>query len=206
MLVNNAGVMPLGSFFETSDRLDHLTMDVNVWGIVHGMRAVIPSMIARGTGHVVNVASMAGKIPIPGMAMYNASKFAAVGVTAAVRREVAGTGVTVSAVLPAAVRTGLSSGVPLGRGLPTVDPEDIARAIVESCRSRRAEIPVPGYLGAWGLIDAVVPERIMSAARGLIGERRALTSIDAEGRKDYAERLARQAAKAAAPSRAESRV
>lgn len=201
VLVNNAGVMPLGSFFDASS-LDRLTMDVNVWGIVHGMRAVLPSMIARGRGHVVNVASMAGKIPIPGMAMYNASKFAAVGVSAAVRREIAGTGVTVSAVLPAAVRTGLSSGVPLGGGLPTVDPEDIARAIVKSCASRRAEIPVPGYLAGWGIVDALVPERIMSAARGIIGERRALTSVDPEGRREYAARLARQAATASRPSSA----
>ncbi len=83
---------------------------INVQGLVHGLRSVLPGMIARGRGHVVNVASMAGKIPLPGMAVYNASKFAAVGLTAAVRREYAATGVSVSAVLPSAVRTELASG------------------------------------------------------------------------------------------------
>ncbi|MGV7904220.1 SDR family NAD(P)-dependent oxidoreductase, partial [Mycobacterium kansasii] len=87
------------------------------------------SMVARGHGHVVNVASMAGMIPIPGMVTYNASKFAALGASLAARREYAGTGVTVSAVLPSAVRTELASGVQLGNGLPTVDPEDVARAV-----------------------------------------------------------------------------
>lgn len=193
VLVNNAGVMPLGDFVSESDAVSRTTLDVNVWGLIHGMRLVLPSMIARGRGHVVNVASMAGKVPIPGMAVYNASKHAAVGLTAAVRREYAGTGVSVSAVLPGAVRTRLSAGVPLGRGLPTVDPEDIAEAVVGSVRSRRAEIPVPGYLTGWDLLDAVTPEPIMSAGRRLIGDNRALTELSSNGRAAYIEAVGEQA-------------
>ncbi|WP_020666741.1 SDR family oxidoreductase [Amycolatopsis nigrescens] len=192
VLVNNAGVMPLGDFLTEADALSRTTMDVNVWGPIHGMRLVLPAMIARGRGHVVNIASMAGKIPLPGMAVYNASKFAAVGLTAAVRREYAGTGVSVSAVLPSAVRTGLASGVPLGGGLPTVDPEDIAAAVLRSCRTRRAEIPVPGYVGAWDLLAALTPEPLMNLGRRLIGDNRALTSIDPAGRADYTQRVAKQ--------------
>ena len=78
------------------------------------MRVVLPAMVERGSGHVVNVASMAGKFPVPGMAVYNASKFAALGLSLAVRAEFAATGVSVSTVLPSAVRTGLASGVPSG--------------------------------------------------------------------------------------------
>jgi NADP-dependent 3-hydroxy acid dehydrogenase YdfG len=192
VLVNNAGVMPLGAFLDEPERLSRWTVDVNLWGLVHGMRLVLPGMIARGRGHVVNVASMAGKVPVPGMAMYNASKFAAVGLSAAVRRELEGTGVTVSAVLPSAVRTGLVAGVPLGHGMPTVEPEDVAAAIVGSVRTRRAEIPVPGYLAGWGVLDAIVPERAMAFARALLRDRRALTSVDAESRREYTDRVARQ--------------
>ncbi|WP_329065326.1 SDR family oxidoreductase [Amycolatopsis sp. NBC_01480] len=192
VLVNNAGVMPLGDFLEEPDELGRTTFDVNVWGLVLGLRLVLPGMIARGRGHVVNVASMAGKIPLPGMAVYNASKFAAVGLTAAVRREYASSGVSVSAVLPSAVRTGLASGVPLGRGLPTVDPEDVARAVVGSCRSRRAEIPVPRYVGGWDLLAALTPEPLMALARTLIGDDRALTSLDPEARSAYTTRVASQ--------------
>ena len=201
VLVNNAGVMPLGAFVDQPDAIARLTLEVNLWGLIHGMRLVLPAMQARGRGHVVNVASMAGKIAIPGMAIYNASKFAAVGLTLAVRREVAPTGVSVSAVLPSAVRTELAAGVPLGGGMPTVDAVDVAAAIVASCRSRKAMIPVPGFLGAWDLIDAIVPERIMAWGRSLIGERRALTSIDHGARDGYATRVAAQAeAYAAAPA------
>ena len=192
VLVNNAGVMPLGDFLEEPDALSRTTVDVNVWGLVHGLRVVLPGMIARGRGHVVNVASMAGKIPLPGMAIYNASKFAAVGLTAAVRREYAATGVSVSAVLPSAVRTALASGVPLGGALPTVDPEDVALAIVDTVRTRRAETAVPRFVGGWDLLDAVTPERVMTFARGLIGDDRALTALDPEARADYTHRVAAQ--------------
>lgn len=193
VLVNNAGVMPLGAFVDEADRTSRLTLEVNVWGLVLGMRLVLPGMVARGRGHVVNVASMAGKIPVAGMAVYNASKFAAVGLSAALRTELSGTGVSVSAVLPSAVRTALASGVPLGRGMPTVDPEDVAEAVVSSCSSRRAEIPVPRLLGGWDLLSALVPEPVMAFGRGFLDDRRALTSIDTEGRRAYAERVARQA-------------
>lgn len=203
VLVNNAGVMPLGSFLDEADGTSRVTLDVNVWGLVLGMRLVAPAMVKRRRGHIVNVASMAGKIPIPGMAVYNASKFAAVGLSAAVRAELAPTGVSVSAVLPSAVRTSLVAGVPLGRGMPTVEPEDVAAAVVVSCTNRKAELPVPRYIGGWDLLAAVVPERLMTFGRAvLLDDRRALTSIDAEGRKDYTERVERQARTKEAPTNA----
>jgi NADP-dependent 3-hydroxy acid dehydrogenase YdfG len=194
VLVNNAGVMPLGGFLDEADALSATTLDVNVWGLIHGMRLVLPAMIERGSGHVVNVASMAGKMAVPGMAVYNASKFGALGLSLAVRNEFAGTGVSVSAVLPSAVRTGLVAGVQLGHGMPTVDPEDVARAIVASVRTRRAEIPVPGYLRLFDLVNALVPEPIFRLGRRLLDDARALTTIDHGARDDYEQRVADQAA------------
>jgi NADP-dependent 3-hydroxy acid dehydrogenase YdfG len=194
VLVNNAGVMPLGGFLDEPDGLSATTLDVNVWGVIHGMRLVLPAMIERGSGHVVNVASMAGKLPVPGMAVYNASKFAARGLSLAVREEIEGTGVSVSTVLPSAVRTELASGVPLGRGMPTVGPEQVARAIVGSVRTRRAEIPVPGYLRLFDLIDVLVPDPLLRLGRRLLDDRRALTGVDPAARRAYEQRVADQAA------------
>jgi short-subunit dehydrogenase len=193
ILINNAGVMPLGDFLSENDAISRTTLDVNVWGLSQGMRAVMPHMIERGRGHVVNVASMAGKLVVPGLAVYNASKFAAVGLSAAVREEYRSTGVSVSAVLPSAVRTRLASGVPLGHGMPTVDADDVARAIVGSVRSRRAEITVPRYLAGWDLVNAAVPEPVMRLGRKLIGDRRALTSVQEEVRAAYEQTIAAQA-------------
>ncbi len=193
VLVNNAGVMPLGDFLSEDDAISRTTLDVNVWGPIHGMRLVLPHMIQRGRGHVVNVASMAGKLVIPGMAVYNASKFAALGLSSAVREEYRTAGVSVTAVLPSAVRTRLASGVPLGRGLPTVEPEAVARAIVRSVDSRRAEITVPGYLAGWDLLDAVVPGALMRLGRKVIGDRRALSSVQHDVRDAYEKTIEAQA-------------
>ncbi|HET9874379.1 MAG TPA: SDR family oxidoreductase [Mycobacterium sp.] len=193
ILVNNAGIMPLGDFLDEDDSVSRTTLDVNVWGLIHGMRLALPHMIDHGAGHIVNVASMAGKLPIPGMAVYNASKFAAVGLSAAVREEYAATGISVTAILPSAVRTRLSSGVAIGRFIPTVDPEDVARAIVASVTSRRAEIAVPRYLSASGLVDAVLPERLMRLARKMIDDRCALTKVDHGERAGYEQAIQTQA-------------
>ncbi|MGO4446110.1 SDR family oxidoreductase [Mycobacterium sp. 2YAF39] len=194
VLVNNAGVMPVGDFLSEDDAISRTTLDVNVWGLIHGMRTVMPHMIERGRGHVVNVASMAGKLVVPGLAVYNASKFAAVGLSAAVREEYRNSGVSVSTVLPSAVRTRLASGVPLGHGMPTVDADDVARAIVGSIRRRRAEITVPRYLSGWDLVNAAAPEPVMRLGRRLIGDRRALTSVQHDVRSAYEESIASQAA------------
>jgi short-subunit dehydrogenase len=150
---------------------------------------VLPGKIARGNGHVVNIASMAGKIPFPGMAVYNASKYAAVGLSAAVRLELHGTWVSVSAVLPSAVRTSLSSGVRLGGALPTVDPSEVAAAVLRTCRTRRAETTVPGLLAGWGLLDGLVPEPLMAWGRRLAGDDRGL-AVDSTARAAYEGRVA----------------
>ncbi|QZA09279.1 SDR family oxidoreductase [Mycolicibacter heraklionensis] len=193
VLVNNAGVMPLGAFEAETEQVRDLILDVNVRGVLNGMQAVLPGMARRGRGHVVNVASMAGMIPVPGMLTYNASKFAALGASLSARREYAGTGVAVSAVLPSAVRTELTSGAPLGGGMPTVDPEDVAAAILAVLRSRAARRSVPRWVAPAWSTTAFVPEWLQSLARRLLDDRRALTSIDTAARSAYIERVDRQA-------------
>ena len=113
VLVNNAGIMPVGRFLDERDDTAAAIFAVNVHGPILGMKLVLPGMIERRRGHVVNVASYAGKFEIPGLATYCASKHAVVGLTGTVNRELAGTGVTLTAVLPAAVDTELSSGIPM---------------------------------------------------------------------------------------------
>lgn len=193
VLVNNAGVMPLGAFEAETEQVRDLILDVNVRGVLNGMQAVLPGMARRGRGHVVNVASMAGMIPVPGMLTYNASKFAALGASLSARREYAGTGVAVSAVLPSAVRTELTAGAPLGAGMPTVDPEDVAAAILAVLRSRAARRSVPRWVAPAWSTTAFVPEWLQSLARRLLDDRRALTSIDTAARSAYIERVDRQA-------------
>jgi short-subunit dehydrogenase len=191
VLVNNAGIMPNGAFLEQEDRIDRLTMDVNVFGVINGMKIVLPGMVERGHGHVVNVASLAGKFPIKGLAVYNASKYAVVGLTAATRLDHEGTGVSISAVLPSAVRTELSSGIDYGF-LPAVDPEDIAAAVVGSVRSRAAETAVPGYVGAVSNLSTLVPEPLMRIARHALHDDAAISRVDGSVRQGYLDRTLKQ--------------
>jgi NAD(P)-dependent dehydrogenase (short-subunit alcohol dehydrogenase family) len=187
VLVNNAGVMPNGGFLELDDRIHRMTIEVNVFGVIHGMRLALPGMLERGRGHIVNVASLAGKFPVPGLAVYNASKFAVVGLTAATRREYAESGVSLSAVLPSAVDTVLASGLDM-KPIPKVKPSDIAAAVVGSVRSRKAEIAVPAYVGALANAATLTPEPAMRLVRRLMRDDRALRP-DSDERRDYRKRL-----------------
>ena len=105
VLCNNAGVYRGG-------RLDAVTyedwdwvMGVNVGGVVNGLQSVLPHIKAAGEGHVVNTASMAGVVGIAGLGVYNASKFAVVGMSEALRADLADSGVGVSVLCPGMVRT-----------------------------------------------------------------------------------------------------
>jgi short-subunit dehydrogenase len=189
VLVNNAGIMPVGRFVDEDDATTRRTLEVNLQGVINGMKLALPGMVERGQGHVVNVASMMGKLHIPGIAVYGASKYAVVGLSAAVRDELAGTGATVTCVLPSAVRTELVSGIPLPRVLPTVEPEQVATAIVDSCRGRPAEVHVPSWIAAAEPAVALAPARLTGALRRVLRHDRVLTRLDAAERAGYEARI-----------------
>ncbi|MGY2031823.1 SDR family NAD(P)-dependent oxidoreductase [Nocardia gipuzkoensis] len=108
-----------------------------------------------------------------------------IGLSAATRLEFAAHGVSVSCVLPSAVRTRLSSGLRLGHGMPTVDPEDVAAAILRTCATRKAEVAVPSYLGPVDIALAAAPERAVRLVRGLFDGDRALHPADEQTRAAY---------------------
>ncbi len=165
VLVNNAGVAHGASFLETSGELRDLQIDVNLRGVVNGLAAALPGMVARGSGHVINIASIAGRIALPNAAMYTATKFAVVGLTEAVAAELHGSGVRISAVLPTFVHTQMTEGLPL-RGVPTVDPPDVARAILRLVRrGGPAVVTVPRWMGGLPRLATFTPQMIVDAIR-----------------------------------------
>jgi hypothetical protein len=189
VLVNNAGVVAAGDFLGTSAADHALQIAVNLGGVARGMRLVLPEMVTRGRGHVVNVASASGRIPAPGAAVYTATKQAVVGLTEAVRGELRDTGVHVSAVLPTVVRTEMASGMPM-RGLPTVAPEAVAAAVLRLLRRRRppATVMVPRWLAVAAMADAVSPGWLRDLARRAVR----LDGVDRPARAGYEARLDRQ--------------
>jgi len=194
VLVNNAGIMPAGPFVDERDGVTDAIVDVNLNGVLRATKLVLPGMLQRGSGHIINVASYLGEVPAAGLASYCASKHAVVGFSEALRDELDGTGVTVTCVLPSAVRTDLVSGVKLGGVLPTVDPEDIAEAIVATCRTRPAIVAVPGWMRSYETVAALLPDRVVGAVRGRLTRQRVLRTLDTGARAGYEERIRRDVA------------
>ena len=135
VLVNNAGIMPIGPFVEEDDATAQRMVDINIHGVIFGMKLVLPSMMRRNTGHIVNVASQAGKGGFPGGATYCGTKHAVVGISEAVRAELRETNIEVSCVMPAVVNTELGSGLVETRAVKVSEPSDVADAIVDAVKS-----------------------------------------------------------------------
>ena len=111
ILCNNAGVAPGGTVWEQSEKDWEWTLGVNVWGVIHGIRAFVPRMIEQNAeGHVVNTASVAGLLSLPGMAMYCVSKHSVVTLTECLHHDLIGFGAKIraSVLCPAFVPTGIS--------------------------------------------------------------------------------------------------
>jgi NAD(P)-dependent dehydrogenase (short-subunit alcohol dehydrogenase family) len=190
VLVNNAGIMPLGPFLDEQEEVTRRQIEVNLWGVMAGMRAALPGMVERGRGQIVNVASMGGRFPLPGAATYTATKAAVIGLTEAVRHELRGSGVTLTTVLPALVETELVAGVPEGRGLPAATPEQAATAIVRGVERRSATVYVPRRLRLAEAALAVAPRALVDFTRRRLDDRRVLERLDSAARRGYDERVA----------------
>ena len=107
VLVNNAGISNPKPFLETSNADWDEAIDVNLMGVVFCMRAVLPSMLQRGSGAVVNIASAAGLRGLPGSPAYTASKAAVIGLTHALAEEVGEKGIRINVVCPGPIKTKL---------------------------------------------------------------------------------------------------
>jgi len=189
-LVSNAGLMPIGSFIDESDESTRRQLDVNIYGVILGARAVLPGMLTRRRGVLVNVASQSGKSAFAGLATYSATKHAVVGLSHALLDELRGSGVEVACVLPGLVNTELSSGMSATPLTPRVEPEQIADGIAGAIERPRREvwIPASGRL-VIPLADAV-PRGVRSAALSLLGIGDPVLEHDAARRVEYEARIA----------------
>src|SRR5438552_3925754 len=140
ILVNNAGVGAYGPVLDAPVEDFERLMRVNYFSAVYATKAVLPSMVGRGRGHIVNLASVAGRFGAPLEAAYSASKFAMVGFTEALAFEVGPKGVGVSMVNPGPVDTEFFErrGHPYARRRPKpVSAERVARAVIDVVEHNR---------------------------------------------------------------------
>ncbi|XP_033112958.1 linear gramicidin synthase subunit D-like isoform X1 [Anneissia japonica] len=139
ILVNNAGIMYYTYMRSIQEDQWERTIDINCKGVVNGIGAVLPGMLERKMGHIVNMSSNAGRVAFPGLAVYSGSKFFVEGVSSSLRKEIAGTGVKVTCIQPGDVTTELiahttdqeaKAEYADGSGEKVLDPSDVARAVV----------------------------------------------------------------------------
>lgn len=160
VLVNNAGIMPTGLFAAEDDSMTDRQLDINIRGVQIGSKLAAKRFVPRGSGHIVNIASLAGVTPYPGLATYCGTKHFVLGFTDSLYAELRDTGVGVSSVLPGIVRTELSTGAKVPawlEGMTTVDPEEVALGVVSAVTSGKARVVVPkrtgGMLKTMGLMS-----------------------------------------------------
>ncbi len=191
VLVNNAGIMPMGAFLDEDPALADTQIDINFRGVVYGMQLALPEMLARRRGHIINIASLAGLFAVPGAAVYTGTKYAVVGMTEAVAAENRDSGVSFSAIMPSKVTTELASGTDqAGKGIPAVSPAKVAAAVVSTLKHPRLLVAVPDYLQTAHALYSIVPGWLQEKGRRLLDDNRILNNLDHDAHAGYEKRIA----------------
>ncbi|MHB8509585.1 MAG: SDR family NAD(P)-dependent oxidoreductase [Candidatus Dormibacteria bacterium] len=172
VLVNNAGIeVPQAFELMEWERVEAI-MRVNVLSLMRLTQLVLPEMLERGSGHVVNIASLAGLTPVPFQTIYSASKHAVVGFSQSLRYEVADRGVGISAVCPSFVRdagmfTRWAGGGESAGAAGTVSPDEVGEAVVSAIRKNRATVVVSAMAGMPApAISSISPDLMFRLMKG----------------------------------------
>jgi all-trans-retinol dehydrogenase (NAD+) len=160
LLVNNAGIIVGREFAHHSHGDIQRTMAINALAPMHLVLEVLPGMLERRRGHIVNIASAAGMVSNPGMSVYCASKWAVIGWSDSLRIELerARSGVRVTTVTPYFIDTGMFDGV-RSRVIPILKPDHVAREIVSAIEKDRIFLRLPRSLNLLPLLRGLLPAR-----------------------------------------------
>ena len=188
VLINNAGVMHVGPFLDEDDGWSRRQFDVNVHGVILGCKLALPAMLARRSGHIVNVASAAAKVGVPREAVYAATKHAVLGLSESLRAELRGAGVDLSVVLPGLVRTELAAGTL--QGSKVLAPDDVAQAIVGVIERPRFDVYMPRAYRGLPVVAALLPRPAREAFLRAVGVGRNTAGTTADERSAYENRAA----------------
>lgn len=145
--INNAGIMPTGAFAEQSADVAQRIIAINYSAVVSATGLVLARMLRRRSGTIVNLASATGLKPLAGVAVYSGTKAAVIAFSDALRRELRGTGVRVTVVMPNLVRTAMGAGITPPSLTGALTAADVSRATVRAIRRGRFWVVVPRRLG-----------------------------------------------------------
>jgi NAD(P)-dependent dehydrogenase (short-subunit alcohol dehydrogenase family) len=189
VMVNNAGIDWLGPFHEEPDQVSRQELEVNLMGTILGSRLALQRMLPRRQGHLVNIASGVGRVPLPGSAVYSATKHGIVGLTESLRLEYRGSGVRFTLVHPAQVKTAMLQGQPHPRLLPLVTPDDVAQAVVDAVRQDKFEVWVPASQAIGVKLGNLLPRPLRERVMRVLGVGRIAGDADLTARHEYHERM-----------------
>jgi NADP-dependent 3-hydroxy acid dehydrogenase YdfG len=194
VLVNNAGIMPVGRFLDEDERTTRRMVDINLHGVILGMKLGLERMVPRRRGHIVNISSLAGKFGAPGGATYSATKHAVIGLTEAVRGELRmmglGTDVLLSYVMPFVVNTELGGGLGQARGVKSLQPAEVADAIVDALQHGKVDVWVPRSAKRRITLGTLLPRGLAEGMARATKADRVLADADPTVRKAYELRAA----------------
>jgi len=185
ILINNAGIMPVGPFELEKESTAAKEIDVNLHAVLHGTKEALKRFKPRGRGHIVNVASGAGWVPGAGGVTYSATKFGVVGLSEALSLELYNSGVDISVVAPAIIKTALSEGLGEIRGVKASTPEQVAAAIIDGLKHPRFAIFVPKAMGVMALSYSALPYKVRGFLARATGSDKLLLNADKSAREKY---------------------
>jgi len=189
VVINNAGIMPVTPFVDESQDSVRRQVDINLHGVLTGTQLAIERMQPRRTGHIVNIASQAGKAGIPGIATYSATKHAVVGLSEAVKTELRDSGIEISCVMPTVVNTDLTSGIGQ-KWVKPVEASDVADAIVNALELPHFDVFVPKENGILYKVLTLFPRGWREAIGRMMKVDRLMFEVDHGARRAYEERAA----------------
>jgi NAD(P)-dependent dehydrogenase (short-subunit alcohol dehydrogenase family) len=194
VMINNAGIMPVRAFAEEDPVITRRQVEINLLGVTTGTRLALDRMLPRGRGHIVNVASAAGRVAVPGEAVYTATKHAVVGFDEALRVEVRPRGIEVSTIMPSLAATELASGMKPPRFVPMVKPEEVARAIAKTLEQPKLEVIVPAWTTPLVRMTLAMPPNLRDRVRDFFRIGELGTEVDEAARAAYEQRSQRPVA------------
>ncbi|MBM7646150.1 short-subunit dehydrogenase [Scopulibacillus daqui] len=176
-LINNAGFGVFDYFSEASPDDIKRMFEVNVIGLMVCTRMLVPYMLKRNRGHIINVASIAGKLATPKSTVYAASKHAVLGFTNGLRMELAKTNIHVTAVNPGPIRTNFFDiADPSGQYIANVsryivEPEQVAKRVVNVIGTNTREVNIPWTMNAGARLYQFFPRLVEKAAANLLNKK-----------------------------------
>ncbi len=193
VLINNAGIAPTAPLaFEQDPGMIRRIIEINLLGTINGTLEAVKLMLPRGRGQIINIASLAGLMGVPGLAAYAASKHGVVGFTESIRAESRGSGLQLTLVLPGPTATRMMDGTRTGPVVKLVPPRELATKIAGTVGTDRARIANPVLDGLLARLAGSLPPAASLRLSKLLRADRIYTRIDSDARSGYSAWLDRE--------------